>query len=162
MLPTLYSFNYIVYCTAGTLDDLARPAPAVLSGPYAAAVLLTSHALLPMQGKVTDYFRASKPTSCRSKSAAGKAGKGKAAGIKRKTAEATQPQQGSAGEEDDAMTAIDTCLSQEDAPLLSSQDTKLSRCVRLQGLQILLLPPAVLPQRNACCAATGKTHPSNA
>jgi hypothetical protein len=104
--------------------------------------------LLHEQGRLPDYYRASKPSSCRgkgqkkgtaaagsSKGAAAAAGKpAKAAGgSKRKAAEAgleQQPQDSAAADdEDDTMTAADVGMSAEDAPLLSSQDTsgKLSR-----------------------------------
>jgi hypothetical protein len=102
--------------------------------------------LLTQQGRLPDYFRASKPTSCRGSrggkkgaaaagsSKAAAAGKsGKTAGSKRKAAEAVeQPQEppAAADDEDDTMAAADVGMSAEDAPLLSSQDTsgKLSRC----------------------------------
>ncbi|KAF6256097.1 zinc-finger domain of monoamine-oxidase A repressor R1-domain-containing protein [Scenedesmus sp. NREL 46B-D3] len=108
------------------------------------------------QGRLPDYYRASKPTSCRGSrggkkgaaagsskaaaaAAAGKsakaAGSSRAANGKRKAAEALEQPQGlaAADEEDDTVTAGDVGMSAEDAPLLSSQDTsgKLSRKQRI-------------------------------
>lgn len=83
---------------------------------------------------VTDFFRASKPASCRKPSAltgkGGAAGKSTAGSKKRKAAaaeadaaaEASGKQQQQQDAEDEELF-----MCAEDAPLLSSQDTKLSR-----------------------------------
>eukprot|EP00775_Hariotina_reticulata_P001683 gene1683-2027_t len=83
---------------------------------------------------VTDFFRASKPTSCRNPSAKAAAGKSMAGSRKRKAAaaeadaaaEASGKQQQQQDAEDEELL-----MSAEDAPLLSSQDTKLSRKQRI-------------------------------